>query len=230
MKQIQFITFLLLICGFIASCNTQSKQNSSDSSSDSSSTETKDSITLLDEEVGVPDSITLDFSYYRDSKLRFFLSNFIKNNPDMFNDDVAIESYSEKLKKELDERIKHDSTFIMDLAVNYDEIVTKDATDNKTGKKVFIIGCKAGSIGIDGYFSNDKYLYRVKYSVVGGIPKEDMLKLKDDETDYKISGTISTRVDEDYDGNKFGIRNGYTKELQLGCFFIKDLKLTEVQF
>lgn len=223
--KIQLLTFSFIICGFMASCNCQSKQNI-----DSSSTETKDSLTLLDEEVGVPDSITFDFDYYRGSKLRFFLSNFFLNNPDIFNNEIAMDSYSEKLKKELDKIIQNDSTFIMDLVVNYDEIVTQNATDNKTGEKVFIIGCKGGCENEEGYFSNDKFLYRVKYSVVGGVPKEEMLKLKDDGTNYTISGTISTRVDEDYDGNKFGFSNKYGKGLHLGCFFIKDLKLSEVQY
>ena len=222
MNKIQLATISFIICGFIASCTSQSKQNIA-----SSSSETKDSLTLLDEELGVPDSITLDFDYYRGSKLRFFLSNFIKNNPDIYNNEIAMDSYSEKLKQELDKEIKNDSTFIMDLAVNYDEIVTQDATDNKTGKKMFIIGCKGGCYNEEGYFSNDKYLYRVKYSVVGGVPKEEIVKIKDDGTNYKISGIISTRVDEDYDGNKFGFSNNYGKELHLGCFFVKDLKLIE---
>lgn len=225
MNKILLLTFSIIISVFMASCNSQSKKNV-----DSSSTETKDSLTLLDEELGVPDSITFDFDYYRGSKLRFFLSDFFKNNPDIFNNEIAMNSYSEKLKKELDKVIQNDSTFIMDLVVNYDEIVTQDAKDNKTGEKIFIIGCKGGCENQEGYFSNDKFLYRVKYSVVGGISKADMLKLKDDGTNYKISGFISTRVDEDYDGSKFGFSNEYDKELHLGCFFVKDLKLTEVLY
>lgn len=224
MKKKVIICMLITCTGILSSCNSTGKGKDGVTSTPK---EEKDSVTLLNEELGVPDTISTGFFYYEKSKLRFFLSNFIKHNPNCFNNTIAMETYSEELKKQLDDAIKRDKTFIMDLAISYDELITQDATDNTTGKKVYIIGCKSGGYGEDGYYSNDKYQYTVYYTVVGGIPKEEMIKLKED-SDYMITGTIHTRKDEDYEGNKFGITYEYERRINLGCFFIKDLKLKEV--
>lgn len=222
MKNIISICLFVLCFGFLASCNGVSNGNSENSSI----TKEKDSVAMLNEELEVPDSVTLSFYYYERSKLRFLLSDFIKNNPDCFNNEIAMETYSEELKKKLDEAIQKDSTFIMDLVVTYDEIITQDAINKETGGQAYIIGCKSGTFG-QGYDSNDKYGYKVEYTVIGGVSKEEMIKLKNN-TDYKITGVISSRVDEDYIGNKFGITGKYGKNINLGCFFIKDLKFEEV--
>ena len=223
MKKI-FLFCLISICvGILDSCNNASKGNNTNSSEDK---EEKDSVTLLNEELGVPDTVTVDFLNYEGSKLRFFMSNFIKKNPDCFNNEIAMETYADELKKEIDELIKKDNKFIMDLDVTYDEIITQDATDNETGEKVYIIGCRA-SCSRDGFYSNDKYEYYVEYDIVGGVSKKEMIKLKEG-AGYMIKGTIVSRKDESYNGKRFGLTSKYNKTINLGCFFIKDLKLEEV--
>lgn len=217
MKRIQLVILSFLFVCFIGSCNNQSK-NSTESEYE------EDSVSLLNKELEVPMEVTTDFIDYERSKLRFFLTNFIKNNPDVFNNEIAMEKYSEKLKKELDKRIQSDSLFIMDLPVHYDQILSKDATDIKTGKKMYVISCKPGDFLRDNFSSNDKFEYDVEYSVVGGVSEDDMIKIEKN-VDYRIIGLISSRVDEDYNGKTFGISKGRT--FNLGCFFVKDLKLVK---
>lgn len=205
---------LIFLCGLIiCSCQNAIKSEVAEGKKE------LDSVDILNEELGVPtDSIELEFSDYEKSKLRFFISSFLKKNPESFNNDVSMEHYSNELRKSLDYIIAKDSAFILDLPVSYDELVTDGASDIKTKEKMYIVGFKSGLFG-EGFISSDKFDYRIEYTIIGGIKKSEMMKLKQGEQ-YYISGKIQSRVDDDYSGRKFAISDG---NIYLGTFFIKDL-------
>ena len=237
-----YIMTSIVAISFIVSCNNDAIETPQ-IQSDVVKVEETDSLELLNIAVGriknhdatVEDTVHINFCDYENTKLCFFLSRFIMNNPDCFNNEIAEKTYSDVLKKEFDKVIKSDSTFIMDVVVSYDDIVASGVkTDN--GKTAYIVGFNLGNSG-RGFFSDDKYDYWVGCTIVGCITKQDFIKINKDST-YRIKGVITKRVDKDYNGNKFGIyghqrnykstRNFYGKYIELGCFFIKDLQLTDV--
>lgn len=222
MKKILSIIFAtLLVISCFNSCKNEHTNKENEEESE------VNSISQLDEELCVPDSGTIGFWTYRDSKLRFFISKFLLRNPDCFNNEISREHYSNILKKELDSIIAENDTFINDLTV-YDIERLANTTDIATRKKEgFMVALKGGDGFATGFSSNDKFDYTIYFTIVGNISKEEYMKIEKEYQAYKISGKIHKRTDDDPYGYNFGIKEDYGRSICLGSFIIRDLELTK---
>ncbi len=161
-----------------------------------------------------------------------FISEFIKENPNCFNNDLTREHYTGVLKDALDKKIKEDNTLISDMPYIFEDLITSEATDTITGEERFVVVFSLSEFDFPGSgvrIMNDDVNFLLEYQVIAGITKEQYMELKELER-YKLSGVISSRTDTEYndlfDCNSFGFHA--TDRVCLGCFWVKDLQFTPI--
>lgn len=206
MKQLLLILFSCFV--IFASC-AQPKQARNESHE-------RDSVEILKEHVGLKEQIPYGSEDYIGTKLWRFISKFLLSHPNTFNNDLSMEKSSEQLISEIKNKLQEDPHFLNDIVVHIEGISKKRYIDKETGKDVTLVTFAPGYI--DDFESSDKFDYTIKFSLVGTMPPEKAIEMRDDDL-YFLEGNIVNFVEDDLTITK--------NKIYLGTFFIKNVKLID---